>query len=59
MKKLAQSETRIFRSALLAFLIMSLCSIPSVQAQATALMMSGGQGTAETAPATVSSVSTF
>lgn len=58
MKKLAQSETRIFRGALLAFLIMSLCSIPSVQAQ-TALMMSGGAGVVETTPATVSSVSTF
>ena len=57
MKKLAQAKTKIFRGAFLAFLIMSMSFMPSVQAASFALTMSGATPIFEATPATVGAVS--
>jgi len=57
MKKLAMAEMKIFRGAFLAFLIMSMCFVPSVQAASYALIMNGGSPIFDAVPATVSAVS--
>ena len=57
MKKLAQAKMKIFRGAFLAFLIMSMSFMPSVQAASFALTMSGATPIFEANPATVGAVS--
>jgi hypothetical protein len=57
MKKLAQAKMKIFRGAFLAFLIMSMSFMPSVQAASFALTMSGNSPVFEATPPTVGAVS--